>query len=233
MLFQLCLSSLKKVKKSEENLTDGLKDVDSVLTTRELGKLIKMFGINFKDLKDEDFDQDMFGEYTGAGVIFGASGGVMEAALRTVVDVLTKKDLTNLDYHAVRGEEGVKEASIKIGDLTVNVAVAHSMTLAKPLLDDIKNGTSKYHFIEIMGCPGGCVNGGGQSYINALTRNSGFDWKQARAKALYDEDLSLPVRKSHKNSQIQKLYADFLGEPNSEKAHHLLHTHYTKKERFK
>ena len=223
----------KGEKEREENLTDGLKDVDSVLTTRELGKLIKMFGINFKDLKDEDFDQDMFGEYTGAGVIFGASGGVMEAALRTVVDVLTKKDLTNLDYHAVRGEEGVKEASIKIGDLTVNVAVAHSMTLAKPLLDDIKNGTSKYHFIEIMGCPGGCVNGGGQSYINALTRNSGFDWKQARAKALYDEDLSLPVRKSHKNSQIQKLYANFLGEPNSEKAHHLLHTHYTKKERFK
>ena len=213
----------KGEKEREENLTDGLKDVDAVLTTRELGKLIKMFGINFRDLKDEDFDQDMFGEYTGAGVIFGASGGVMEAALRTVTDVLTKEDLTNLDYHAVRGEEGVKEASLKIGDMTVNVAVAHSMVLAKPLLEEIKNGTSKYHFIEIMGCPGGCVNGGGQSYVNALTRNSGFDWKQARAKALYDEDLALPVRKSHKNSQIQKLYADFLGEPNSEKAHHLLH----------
>ena len=223
----------KGEKEREENLTDGLKDVDAVLTTRELGKLIKMFGINFRDLKDEDFDQDMFGEYTGAGVIFGASGGVMEAALRTVTDVLTKEDLTNLDYHAVRGEEGVKEASLKIGDMTVNVAVAHSMVLAKPLLEEIKNGTSKYHFIEIMGCPGGCVNGGGQSYVNALTRNSGFDWKQARAKALYDEDLALPVRKSHKNSQIQKLYADFLGEPNSEKAHHLLHTHYTRKERFK
>ncbi|MEI3325910.1 MAG: [FeFe] hydrogenase, group A [Thomasclavelia sp.] len=166
MLFQLCLVSLKKVKKNAKKiLTDGLKDVDAVLTTRELGKLIKMFGINFRDLKDEDFDQDMFGEYTGAGVIFGASGGVMEAALRTVADVLTKEDLTTIEYHAVRGEEGVKEASIKIGDLTVNVAVAHSMTLAKPLLEEIKNGTSKYHFIEIMGCPGGCVNGGGQSYL--------------------------------------------------------------------
>ncbi|WRK54032.1 iron hydrogenase small subunit [Coprobacillaceae bacterium CR2/5/TPMF4] len=107
------------------------------------------------------------------------------------------------------------------------------MVLAKPLLEEIKNGTSKYHFIEVMGCPGGCVNGGGQSYVNALVRNSGFDWKQARAKALYDEDMSLPVRKSHKNSQIQQLYANFLGEPNSEKAHHLLHTHYSGKPRFK
>ncbi len=223
----------KGEKEREENLTDGLKDVDAVLTTRELGKLIKMFGINFKDLKDEDFDQDLFGEYTGAGVIFGASGGVMEAALRTVVDVLTHDDLQYLDYHAVRGEEGIKEASLRIGDLTVNVAVAHSMALAKPLLEDIEKGTSPYHFIEIMGCPGGCVNGGGQSYINALTRNSGFDFKQARASALYEEDRILPVRKSHKNSQIQKLYAEFLGEPNSEKAHHLLHTHYSKKDKFK
>ena len=223
----------KGEKEREENLTDGLKDVDAVLTTRELGKLIKMFGINFRDLKDEDFDQDMFGEYTGAGVIFGASGGVMEAALRTVADVLSHEDLTNIDYHAVRGEEGIKEATVKIGDQTLNVAVAHSMVLAKPLLEEIKNGTSKYHFIEVMGCPGGCVNGGGQSYVNALVRNSGFDWKQARAKALYDEDMSLPVRKSHKNSQIQQLYANFLGEPNSEKAHHLLHTHYSGKPRFK
>ncbi|WP_294579861.1 NADH-dependent [FeFe] hydrogenase, group A6 [uncultured Thomasclavelia sp.] len=223
----------KGEKEREENLTDGLKDVDAVLTTRELGKLIKMFGINFKDLKDEDFDQDVFGEYSGAGVIFGASGGVMEAALRTVADVLAKEDLENIDYHAVRGEEGVKEATVTIGGKTLHVAVAHSMVLAKPLLEEIKNGTSKYDFIEIMGCPGGCVNGGGQSYVNALVRNSGFDWKQARAKALYDEDMSLPVRKAHKNSQIQQLYANFLGEPNSEKAHHLLHTHYSAKPRFK
>lgn len=215
-----------------ENKVDQMQDVDAVLTTRELAKLIKMFGINFKDLKDEDFDQDLFGEYTGAGVIFGASGGVMEAALRTVVDVVTGEDLNQIEYHQVRGEMGLKEASLKVGDLTVNVAVAHSMTMAKPLLDDIKNGTSKYHFIEIMGCPGGCVNGGGQPYVNALTRNSGFDYKTARAKALYDEDIHLPVRKSHKNSQIQKLYKDFLEKPNSEKAHHLLHTKYTKKDKY-
>ena len=215
-----------------ENKVDQLQDVDAVLTTRELAKLIKMFGINFKDLKDDDFDQDLFGEYTGAGVIFGASGGVMEAALRTVVDVVTGEDLNQIEYHQVRGEVGLKEASLQIGDQTINVAVVHSMVMAKPLLEDIRNGTSKYHFIEIMGCPGGCVNGGGQPYINALTRNSGFDYKSARAKALYDEDIHLPVRKSHKNSQIQKLYKDFLGKPNSEKAHHLLHTKYTKKDKY-
>ena len=179
-----------------ENKVDQLQDVDAVLTTRELAKLIKMFGINFKDLKDDDFDQDLFGEYTGAGVIFGASGGVMEAALRTVVDVVTGEDLNQIEYHQVRGEVGLKEASLQIGDQTINVAVVHSMAMAKPLLEDIRNGTSKYHFIEIMGCPGGCVNGGGQPYINALTRNSGFDYKSARAKALYDEDIHLPVRKS-------------------------------------
>lgn len=222
----------KGEKLRPENKVDQLQDVDAVLTTRELAKLIKMFGINFKDLKDDDFDQDLFGEYTGAGVIFGASGGVMEAALRTVVDVVTGEDLNQIDYHQVRGEVGLKEASLKIGDQTINVAVVHSMTMAKPLLEEIRNGTSKYHFIEIMGCPGGCVNGGGQPYVNALIRNSGFDYKSARAKALYDEDIQLPVRKSHKNSQIQKLYKDFLEKPNSEKAHHLLHTKYTKKDRF-
>ena len=129
--------------------------------------MLRNSGVNFVDLKDEEFDQDMFGEYTGAAVIFGASGGVMEAALRTVVDVLTSQDLDNIEYHAVRGQRGLKEASLKVGDLTVNVAVAHSMQIAKPLLDDIRAGKSKYHFIEIMGCPGGCINGGGQSYVNA------------------------------------------------------------------
>ncbi|MEG0592931.1 MAG: NADH-dependent [FeFe] hydrogenase, group A6, partial [Coprobacillus sp.] len=177
----------KGEKERTQMINEGLKDVDSVLTTRELGKLIKMFGVNFTSLKDEEFDQDMFGEYTGAGVIFGTSGGVMEAALRTVVDVLTNQDLDALEYHNVRGQRGLKEASLQVGDLTVNVAVAHSMVIAKPLLDDIKAGKSKYHFIEIMGCPGGCINGGGQSYVNALTRNSGFDFKGARAKVLYDE----------------------------------------------
>lgn len=223
----------KGEKQRAENKTSPYQDVDAVLTTRELAKLIKMFGINFRDLKDDDFDQDLFGEYSGAGVIFGASGGVMEAALRTVADILAHEDLSMIDYHAVRGVEGVKESTIKIGEQTLKVAVAQSMTLAKPLLDDMRNGVSPYHFIEIMGCPGGCINGGGQPYVNATIRNSGFNFKQARAKALYDEDISLPVRKSHKNSQIQNLYKNYLGEPNSEKAHHLLHTHYTKKARFK
>lgn len=223
----------KGEKQRAENKTSPYQDVDAVLTTRELAKLIKMFGINFRDLKDDDFDQDLFGEYSGAGVIFGASGGVMEAALRTVADILAHEDLSMIDYHAVRGVEGVKESTIKIGEQTLKVAVAQSMTLAKPLLDDIRNGVSPYHFIEIMGCPGGCINGGGQPYVNATIRNNGFNFKQARAKALYDEDISLPVRKSHKNSQIQNLYKNYLGEPNSEKAHHLLHTHYTKKARFK
>ncbi len=223
----------KGEKQRAENKTSPYQDVDAVLTTRELAKLIKMFGINFRDLKDDDFDQDLFGEYSGAGVIFGASGGVMEAALRTVADILAHEDLSMIDYHAVRGVEGVKESTIKIGEQTLKVAVVQSMTLAKPLLDDIRNGVSPYHFIEIMGCPGGCINGGGQPYVNATIRNSGFNFKQARAKALYDEDISLPVRKSHKNSQIQNLYKNYLGEPNSEKAHHLLHTHYTKKARFK
>ena len=223
----------KGEKQRTENKTSPYQDVDAVLTTRELAKLIKMFGINFRDLKDDDFDQDLFGEYSGAGVIFGASGGVMEAALRTVADILAHEDLSMIDYHAVRGVEGVKESTIKIGEQTLKVAVAQSMALAKPLLDDMRNGVSPYHFIEIMGCPGGCINGGGQPYVNATIRNSGFNFKQARAKALYDEDISLPVRKSHKNSQIQILYKNYLGEPNSEKAHHLLHTHYTKKARFK
>ena len=223
----------KGEKQRTENKTSPYQDVDAVLTTRELAKLIKMFGINFRDLKDDDFDQDLFGEYSGAGVIFGASGGVMEAALRTVADILAHEDLSMIDYHAVRGVEGVKESTIKIGEQTLKVAVAQSMALAKPLLDDIRNGVSPYHFIEIMGCPGGCINGGGQPYVNATIRNSGFNFKQARAKALYDEDISLPVRKSHKNSQIQNLYKNYLGEANSEKAHHLLHTHYTKKARFK
>ena len=223
----------KGEKERPQMIKDEMKDVDTVLTTRELGKLIKMFGVNFVDLKDEEFDQDMFGEYTGAAVIFGASGGVMEAALRTVVDVLTSQDLDNIEYHAVRGQRGLKEASLKVGDLTVNVAVAHSMQIAKPLLDDIRAGKSKYHFIEIMGCPGGCINGGGQSYVNAMIRNSGFDFKGARAKALYDEDRAMPARKSHKNTQIQKLYEDFLGHPNSHLAHSLLHTTYEKKDKYK
>lgn len=177
-------------------------------TTRELGRLIKMYGINFENLPDEDFDQDMFGQYSGAGVIFGASGGVMEAALRTVKETLENKPLDSLDFTVVRGMEGVKTAELEVAGMQVKVAVASSMSCAKPLLDEIRAGTSPYHFIEIMGCPGGCINGGGQPIINASIRN-GFkpiDWKKERAKALYDEDALQSVRKSHENPQIIALY---------------------------
>lgn len=227
-----CVAKKGEINKPE-NVHEGMKDVDAVLTTRECARLIKMFGINFNDLVDSSFDQDMFGEYTGAGVIFGTSGGVMEAALRTVADVLEKKELKDIEYQEVRGVEGLKEATLDIAGMEVHVAVAQSMSIAKPLLDDIRRGVSNYHFIEIMGCPGGCINGGGMPYINATLRNNGFDYKKKRAQALYEEDRELPKRKSHENKQIQELYQNFLGEPNSELAHHLLHTTYSKKERFK
>lgn len=222
----------KGEKERAEMIVDNIKDVDTVITTRELGKMIKLFGIGFTNLKDDKFDQDFFGEYSGAGAIFGTSGGVMEAALRTVVDVITKQDIDQIEYEQVRGVEGLKTATLKVGGLELKVAVAQSMSVAKPLLEEIKAGTSPYHFIEIMGCPGGCINGGGQSYINALVRNSGFNFKQARAKALYDEDQAQQVRKSHQNTQIIELYDKFLGSPNSHIAHKLLHTSYSKKEKY-
>ena len=219
-----------------ENLEkDGLNDVDIVLTTRECAHLIKAFGIDFVNLKDEQFDQDLFGEYTGAGVIFGATGGVMEAALRTVADVLEKKDLPNIDYEAVRGLKGVKEATLNIAGVDVRIAVTSGMANAKPLLDQIRNGTSPYHFIEIMGCPGGCINGGGQPFVSSVIKNKeGLDaYRQKRAKALYDEDKIMPLRKSHENTQIQALYRDYLGKPGGELSHHYLHTTYSQKPRFK
>jgi len=225
----------KKMEKNiEENKVNGLQSVDAVLTTRELGRLIKIFGIDFVNLPDEDFDPDLFGEYSGAGVIFGVTGGVMEAALRTVAEVLEKKELDNIDFEAVRGVSGLKEATLNIAGTEVKVAVAHSMAIAKPLLDDIRAGKSPYHFIEIMGCPGGCINGGGQSIITAKIKNDPADinYKQLRAKALYDEDLEMPIRKSHENKQIQDLYKNYLGEPCGHKSHELLHTHYLAMKRF-
>ncbi|MDR1795325.1 MAG: [FeFe] hydrogenase, group A [Erysipelotrichaceae bacterium] len=227
-----CIAKKAEKDRPEMVNSDGLKDVDAVLTTRELGRMIKMYGIDFVNLPDEEFDQDLFGEYTGAGVIFGATGGVMEAALRTVTELLTKKELKDIDFMAVRGTEGVKEATLDINGTEVRVAVAHSMSLAKPLLEQIRNGTSPYHFIEIMGCPGGCINGGGQSYVSAKIRNGSLDYKKERAKALYTEDTLMQKRKSHENQQIQDLYKNYLGKPGSHKAHELLHTHYHKRERF-
>ncbi len=220
----------KKTESAREELkVNGLSDVDAVLTTRELGKMIKEARMEFTKLEDGSFDE-FFGDYSGAGVIFGATGGVMEAAIRTVADVLTGEDLEQIEYHAVRGiEEDVKEAAVQIGDLNVKVAVAHGTKAAAKVLEMIKEGKADYHFIEVMGCSGGCVTGGGQPQVPAKIREQ-IDLRVERAKALYEEDQLMEVRKSHKNPSIQKLYKEYLGEPNGHKAHELLHTHYHKRE---
>lgn len=228
----------KKFEKERPQLQKkGIKDVDAVLTTRELAKLIKRSGINFAKLPNEEFDQDLMGEYTGAGVIFGATGGVMEAALRTAYHELTGKEYEAVEFTAVRGMQGLKEATLNIAGSEIKVAVASGMRNAKVLMDEIRSGKSPYTFIEIMGCPGGCVNGGGQPYVKPCflpnEDNNILDtYKEKRAQALYSEDERQKVRQSHNNKQVQKLYSDFLGKPNSHKAHELLHTTYVSRERF-
>ena len=209
---------------------DGMADVDYVLTTRELARMIKEAGIDFANLPDEDFDS-LMGESTGAAVIFGATGGVMEAALRTAYEAITGKMLEDVNFTAVRGMEGIKEATVKIGDLDVNVAVASSTGKASELLDMVKKGEKNYTFIEIMGCPGGCVNGGGQPIVSSQIRNW-TDIRPLRAKALYDEDASKKLRKSHENPEIKQIYEEYLGKPNGHKSHELLHTTYEKRELY-
>ena len=209
---------------------DGMADVDYVLTTRELARMIKEAGIDFVNLPDEDFDS-LMGESTGAAVIFGATGGVMEAALRTAYEVITGKTLEDVNFTAVRGMDGIKEASVKIGDLDVNVAVASSTGKASELLEMVKKGEKNYTFIEIMGCPGGCVNGGGQPIVSSQIRNW-TDIRPLRAKALYDEDASKKLRKSHENPEIKQIYEEYLGKPNGHKSHELLHTTYEKRELY-
>ena len=209
---------------------NGMQDVDEVITTRELARMIKEAGIDFVNLPDEDFDP-MLGESTGAGVIFGATGGVMEAALRTVYEKVTGETLKDVDFTAVRGTEGIKEATIKVGDLDVNVAVAHGTANAAKLLDSIRSGKKTYHFIEVMGCPGGCVTGGGQPIVSAQKRME-CDPKALRAAALYNEDANKPSRKIHENASVMALYKDYLGEPNSHLAHELLHTHYQERPKY-
>ena len=209
---------------------DGMADVDYVLTTRELARMIKEAGIDFVNLPDEDFDS-LMGESTGAAVIFGATGGVMEAALRTAYEVITGKTLEDVNFTAVRGMDGIKEASVKIGDLDVNVAVASSTGKASELLEMVKKGEKNYTFIEMMGCPGGCVNGGGQPIVSSQIRNW-TDIRPLRAKALYDEDASKKLRKSHENPEIKQIYEEYLGKPNGHKSHELLHTTYEKRELY-
>ena len=214
----------------EELAANGYPDVDAVITTRELARMIKEAGIDFVNLPDEDFD-DLCGESTGAAVIFGATGGVMEAALRTAYEVITGKTLEDVNFTAVRGIEGIKEATVQVGDLPVSVAVAHSTGAASKLLDMVRSGEKKYTFIEVMACPGGCVTGGGQPIVSSQDKMT-CDPRVLRAKALYGEDAGKPKRKSHENEEVKKLYADFLGEPNGHLAHKLLHTHYTKREKY-
>ena len=228
----------KKYEKEREQLSvDGMPDVDAVLTTRELARMIKRSGILFDRLPDEEFDPDLLGDYSGAAVIFGVTGGVMEAALRTVYYVLTGREHEGIAFKAVRGLEGIREASLDINGMTVNVAIAHGMKNAKVLLDEIRAGRSKYHFIEIMGCPGGCIAGGGQPLVRpCFLPNEDDDildtYKEKRAKALYSEDERLVLRQSHNNPQIKQLYDEFLEAPNSHKAHELLHTTYKAKAKY-
>jgi len=221
-----CTAKKFEIGRDHENAA-GVPDVDIAITTRELARMIERVGINFLTLPDEDFD-DPLGRSTGAAVIFGTTGGVMEAALRTAVETLTGNELPNPDFAEVRGTEGIKTATYHVAGMDINVAVASGLRNAKVLLDEIREGKSNYHFIEIMGCPGGCVNGGGQPQQPGYVRNT-VDIKSLRAKALYDIDASMPLRKSHENPAIKQLYEEFLGEPGSHKAHEYLHTSYVKR----
>lgn len=220
-----CTAKKYESQRPEMENKDGIRDVDAVVTTRELAKMIKTAGIDFLSLENEGYDE-MLGDHTGAGVIFGATGGVMEAALRTVVEVLTGEEAKKVEYDAVRGIAGVKEATVMIGDLPVKVAVAHGTGGATELLEKVKRGEADYHFIEVMGCPGGCVTGGGQPKLTAEQLRE-CNPSILRAKALYAEDEAMVLRKSHENPSIQKLYKDFFEKPGSHLAHELLHTTYT------
>lgn len=222
----------KKFESKREELgRQGYPDVDIVITTRELARMIKLAGIDFANLPEEDFDE-MLGESTGAAVIFGTTGGVMEAALRTAYEVITGSKLEKLEFMDVRGVKGVKEASYNLNGLELKVAVAHSTGAASKLLDMVKSGEKTYTFIEVMGCPGGCVNGGGQPLVSPEQREK-TDPCVLRAKALYDEDKRKALRKSHENPAIQKLYDEYFEKPNSHKAHEILHTHYVARPKYK
>ena len=224
-----CVAKKFEKTRAEEDAS-GYPDIDAVITTRELAKMIKKSGILFKDIPESKFDSPL-GEYTGAGVIFGATGGVMEAALRTAVETVSGKKLENVEFKEVRGFEGVKEATYKAGDVTVNVAVASGLENASKICEAIKNGTANYQFVEIMACPGGCINGGGQPIVDAYTRRN-VDYRGLRAKALYARDESLKERKSHENSECKAIYDEYLGKPGSHEAHKVLHTSYVARKKY-
>ena len=213
-----------------EMMEDNLYDVDNVITTRELARMIKQANIEFEKLEDSNFDSPM-GEASGAGAIFGTTGGVMEAALRTAQDTLTGKDLPKIDFEQVRGGEGIKRATINIAGKDINVVAASGLANARTILEEIKSGKANYQFVEIMACPGGCIMGGGQPIKSSKVRAE-VDVRKLRADALYSIDERSIVRKSHENPVMKKLYKDFLEKPGSEIAERLLHTTYTKREKY-
>jgi len=220
-----CTSKKFEAQRPEMEV-DGMRSVDISITTRELARMIREARIEFAKLPDEECFDELVAESTGAAPIFGATGGVMEAALRTAADVLENRSVENVEYQMVRGLEGIKEATFTLGGKELKVAIAHSTGAAKELIQRIKAGDASYAFVEVMACPGGCVNGGGQPIVEAYKRLD-VDPRAARAAGLYAEDEAKTIRKSHENPDIQKLYKEFLGEPNSHKAHELLHTTYT------
>ncbi len=221
----------KKFEMGRDNeAAAGMPDIDAVITTRELARMIKRAGISFNELADEKFDMPL-GASTGAGTIFGATGGVMEAALRTAVETITGKPLENLEFTEVRGMEGMKEASYTVGGLTVKVAVVSGLANAKELMKKVREGKADYHFIEVMACPGGCINGGGQPIQPASVRNF-EDIRAKRASVLYNIDKNMPLRKSHENPVLKEAYDEYFEKPGSHKAHEALHTTYVKRSRF-
>jgi len=225
-----CTAKKFEAERLDHTAVEGLADIDVALTVRELARMIKKSGITFTTLEDGEFDAP-FGLGSGAGTIFGATGGVMEAALRTASEVLTGKALENLEFSGVRGVEGIKEATYNIAGNEIKVAVTSGLANARLVLDMVKSGEKKYDFIEIMACPGGCVNGGGQPIQPASVRNN-VDIRALRAEGLYKDDVNLPVRKSHENLDVKKLYDDYLDKPGSHKAHEILHTAYTVRSKY-
>jgi len=217
-----CSAKKFEINRPEMMIDGKIKEIDAVLTTRELARLLRTYGINLPSLPESDYD-DPLGKTSGAGVIFGVTGGMMEAALRTVADVLSGKELKNIEYQPLRGYKGIKEGSVFIGDMELKFAVIHGLSNVRKILDKIKSGDLFYHFIEVMACPGGCVGGGGQP----LTTDE--EILKKRIAAIYQEDRAKPIRKAHDNPAIVQLYEEFLGEPMSPKSHIYLHTKYTPK----
>ena len=229
----------KKDEKERKQLQrDGIKDVDAVLTVRELGDMIKRAGILFNRLPERKFDWDLMGESSGAATIFGVTGGVMEAALRTAYYTIEGVEHEAINFEAVRGFDSLKEATVTMGGKEFNVAVVSGMKEVRKILDDVAKGQCKYHFVEVMGCPGGCINGGGmpvvrKTFLPYEEPNIIDTYREKRAAALYSEDERVSLRQSHNNGHVKALYEKFLGKPGGHLAHELLHTSYEKQDDFR